>query len=229
MKMHCLIIEDEPIARDILEGFCSKLPNLQVVGSCSNAIEGLEMLQSHQVDILFLDINLPMMNGLDMLRTLSHKPQVILTTAYSEFAVEAFELNVVDYLLKPISFERFVKAVNKCVTPSLAQRESENLLTVKSGSKLHRINLSEVIYLEAQGNYTRVVYNQHADNIYVPFSQIEALLDETNFIRVHRSFMVNKQKVTTVESSKILLQNHEVPIGRTYQEAVKRLFGLDKY
>lgn len=228
MKMHCLIIEDEPIARDILEGFCSKLPNLQVVGSCSNAIEGLEMLQAHQVDILFLDINLPMMNGLDMLRTLSHKPQVILTTAYSEFAVEAFELNVVDYLLKPISFERFVKAVNKCLTPSLAQRESENLLTVKSGSKLHRINLSEVIYLEAQGNYTRVVYNQHADNIYVPFSQIEALLDEANFIRVHRSFMVNKQKVTTVESSKILLQNHEVPIGRTYQEAVKRLFGLDK-
>ena len=227
MSMRCLIVDDEPIARSILEAYCAKMPELELVGSCENAMKALEVLRTKSVDILFLDINMPVMSGLELLGTLKHQPQVILTTAYSEYAVQAFELNVCDYLLKPFSFNRFVKAVNKAME-STTETSNDGHLVVRIGAKLHRLALKSIVYLEAKGNYTNVVSEQHSDDIYIPISKMEELLNPTDFVRVHRSFIVAKNKVTAVEPTRILLGKNEVPIGRKFQESTKAFFGISK-
>ena len=227
MNMRCLIVDDEPIARSILEAYCTKMPELELVGSCENAMKALEILRTGSVDILFLDINMPVMTGLELLGTLKHQPQVILSTAYSEYAVQAFELNVCDYLLKPFSFDRFVKAVNKAME-STTEASNDGHLVVRASAKLHRLALQRIIYLEAKGNYTNVVSEQHSDDIYIPISKMEELLNPSDFVRVHRSFIVAKTKVTAVEPTRILLGKNEVPIGRKFQESTKVFFGISK-
>jgi DNA-binding LytR/AlgR family response regulator len=227
MSMRCLIVDDEPIARSILEAYCAKMPELELVGSCENAMKALEVLRTKSVDILFLDINMPIMSGLELMSTLKHQPQVILTTAYSEYAVQAFELNVCDYLLKPFSFDRFVKAVNKAIDSTIDATETD-FMVLRSGAKLHRLALKGISYLEAKGNYTNVVSEQHSDEIYIPISKMEELLNPNDFIRVHRSFIVAKDKVTAVEPTRILLGKNEVPIGRKFQESTKVFFGINK-
>lgn len=227
MSMRCLIVDDEPIARSILEAYCAKMPELELVGSCENAMKALEILRTKSVDVLFLDINMPVMSGLELLGTLKHQPQVILTTAYSEYAVQAFELNVCDYLLKPFSFNRFVKAVNKAME-STTETSNDGHLVVRTGAKLHRLALERIVYLEAKGNYTNVVSEQHSDDIYIPISKMEELLSPNDFVRVHRSFIVAKNKVTAVEPTRILLGKSEVPIGRKFQESTKAFFGISK-
>lgn len=227
MSKRCLIVDDEPIARSILEAFCAKVPELELVGSCENALKALEILRTDSVDILFLDINMPMMSGLELIGTLRAQPQVILTTAYSEYAVQAFELNVCDYLLKPFSFGRFVQAVNKAMESTSPMGHDPHLV-VRAGAKLHRLALAGIVYLEANGNYTQVVSEQHSDDIYIPISRMEELLDPNRFVRVHRSFIVAKSKVTAVEPTRILLGRNEVPIGRKFQESTKEFFGMNK-
>jgi DNA-binding LytR/AlgR family response regulator len=232
---NCLIVDDEPMARQIIEGYCKNIKNLQVVGSCENAFEASEVLAKHTVDILFLDINMPVISGLNFLKTLQHPPQVILTTAYKEFALEGFELGVCDYLLKPISIERFLKAVQKAMAaisqktngellyPSTKSVESGSReLVLKSETKTFKIPVSEILYLEAKGNYTNIVTETEEHKIYAPLYKIEEELNTADFLRIHRSYIVSISKIRLADAQTVNLGKHELPIGRKFKDNVRK-------
>ena len=193
-KWKCVIADDEPIARDIIQSYCTHLPYLEVVASVSNAIEAKQALATNNVDIIFIDINMPVMSGISFIKTLKTPPQVIFTTAYKEFAVDAFDLAACDYLLKPFSLERFMVAVDKAVErlqgkPPMQENiasSSEDSIFIRADGKIYKILQNDVLYAEASGNYTRIVT---AGNIFMPsmtFSAAEELLPKKIFIRVHR-------------------------------------------
>lgn len=233
-KFNCLIVDDEPIARNIIETYCGHLPYLQVSGSCGNAIEAKIHLQQLPVDILFLDINMPVMDGISFLKTLKRPPQVIFTTAYKEFAIDAFDLAACDYLLKPFSFDRFMMAIDKA-TANLrspgSSRESnehkaEDFLFIKADGKIFKILHNDLLFAEANGNYTRIITTH---NIFTPamtFSAMEELLPPMQFVRVHRSFIVNKSKISHIEGNRVFLNKTEIPIGSNYKEAFLKDIGL---
>jgi DNA-binding LytR/AlgR family response regulator len=202
-KWKCVIADDEPIARDIIQAYCAHLPYLEVVASVGNAIEAKEALAKDNIDILFIDINMPVMSGISFIKTLKNPPQVIFTTAYREFAVDAFDLAACDYLLKPFSMERFMVAVDKAVErlqgktslqESIAS-DSEDSIFIRADGKIYKILQTDVLYAEASGNYTRIVTS---NNIFMPamtFSAAEELLRKSMFVRVHRSFSINYHKI----------------------------------
>ncbi len=232
---NCLIVDDEPMARQIIEGYCKNIKNLQVVGSCENAFEASEVLAKHKVDILFLDINMPVISGLNFLKTLQNPPQVILTTAYKEFALDGFELGVCDYLLKPISIERFLKAVQKATaailhkisgephSPATKRVESGSReLVLKSETKTFKIPVSEILYLEAKGNYTNIVTETEEHKIYAPLYKIEEELNTADFLRIHRSYIVSISKIRLADAQTVNLGKHELPIGRKFKDNVRK-------
>lgn len=230
---NCLIVDDEPMARKIIEGYCKNIKNLQVVASCENAFEATEALAKQPVDILFLDINMPVISGLNFLKTLRQPPQVILTTAYKEFALEGFELGVCDYLLKPISIERFLKAVQKAIATipqketqtSVAEKQTEKVqeeLVLKSETKTFKIPVSEILYLEAKGNYTNIVTETEEHKIYSPLYKIEEELSPKHFLRIHRSYIVSISKIRLANSNTVKLGKQELPVGRNYKDNVKK-------
>ena len=233
-KWKCVIADDEPIARDIIEAYCSHLPRLHVIASVANALEVKEVLAKEQADILFLDINMPVISGISFMKTLKNPPQVIFTTAYKEYAVDAFDLDACDYLLKPFSLERFIVAVDKAIdrlqgrvtaqesVPSL----SDDSIFVKADGKVYKILRQDILYAEASGNYTRIITT---NNIFMPamtFSSAEELLPKHMFIRVHRSFIINKNKITHIEGNRVFLGKTEVPIGSNYKDAFLHEIGL---
>ncbi|WP_196895866.1 LytR/AlgR family response regulator transcription factor [Aureivirga marina] len=236
MKMiSCLIVDDEEIARLIIKEYANRLPFLQVLGECKNAIEAMEMLQENSVDLLFLDIQMPDMLGTDFLRTLAQKPKVIFTTAYADYALEGFELDAVDYLLKPFSFERFVQAihkVNQIVNPKNSpikkekKREEEtNFILVKADYKVHRVFYEEILYIQSRKEY--VIFYTDSTKIMALSSlrKLEEELPKNTFIRVHKSYIVAKNKVKALEGNRIHLQDEIIPIGASYKEKVlKELF-----
>lgn len=214
---NCMIVDDEPMARQIIESYCSNIKNLEVVASCENAFEASEALTKHHVDILFLDINMPVIRGLNFLKTLPNPPQVILTTAYKEFALGGFELGVCDYLLKPISIERFLKAVQKAMA-AIPQKEKPGQpqetksidnapqeLVLKSETKTFKIPVSEILYLEAKSNYTNIVTESEVHKIYSPLYKIEEELNPKLFLRIHRSYVVAIGKIRLADASTIKL------------------------
>lgn len=243
-QLNCLIVDDEPIAREIIKAYCSHLPMLHIVASVGNALEAKTILQTQQVDLLFLDINMPVLNGISFLKTLKHPPQVIFTTAYKEYAVDAFDLAACDYLLKPFSLERFIVAVDKVLEKSpltasarYAARErpdggtvsydkKEDYLFLKADGKIYKIIHDELLFAEAQGNYTKVVTTQHTLLPSMTFSSFEELLPSTHFLRVHRSFLINKSKITHIEGNRVFVQNYEIPIGSSYREDFLKRLGL---
>lgn len=233
-KWRCLIVDDEPIARNIIESYCSNLPYLEVVASSGNAIEAKMILQQQEIDLIFLDINMPVMDGISFLKTLRSPLQVIFTTAYKEYALDAFDLAACDYLLKPFSFERFVVAVDKAVALlKTGQARSDNLppakedfLFIKADGRIYRIAFQEIFYAEASGNYTRVVTDK---NIYLPamtFAAIEELLPSSLFIRVHRSFIINKSHISHIEGNRVFINKTEIPIGSNYKEQFLKEIGM---
>jgi DNA-binding LytR/AlgR family response regulator len=232
---NCMIVDDEPMAREIIATYCKNIKNLQVVASCENAFEASEVLAKHKVDILFLDINMPVISGLNFLKTLQHPPQVILTTAYKEFALDGFELGVCDYLLKPISIERFLKAVQKAIAaipqkimtepqtsanPAVEKIQEE--LVLKSETKTFKIPVSEILYLEARGNYTNIVTETEEHKIYSPLYKIEDELSPAYFLRIHRSYVVSISKIRLADGHTIKLGKHELPVGRKFKDNVKQ-------
>lgn len=231
----CVIADDEPIARDIIISYCNHLSFLEITATCSNAIEAKAALSNGNTDILFLDINMPVMSGISLLKTLKDPPQVIFTTAYKEFAVEAFDLAACDYLLKPFSFDRFVVAVDKAVErlqnkPSVPQENvattSNNSIFIKTDGKIYKILQDDMLYAEASGNYTKIVT---ATNVFMPsmtFSNAEELLPKHLFIRVHRSFIINKDKISHIEGNRVFVGKTEIPIGSNYKEAFLKEIGL---
>jgi len=241
MTYRCLIADDEPIARQIIETYCSHLPYLQVVASCGNALEAKQVLQQQEVDILFLDINMPVIDGLSFLRSLKKTPAVILTTAYREYAVEAFELAVSDYLVKPFSLERFMQAVDKAMekiqlspvatTPSSVGASTENnstdYLFLKTDRKIYRINYADLLYAEASGNFTRFVTTTEVLTVGMTFTNAEELLPKHLFIRIHRSFIISKSKINLIEGNRVYIGKTEIPIGNSYKEDFLREIGME--
>jgi DNA-binding LytR/AlgR family response regulator len=233
-RWKCVIADDEPIARDIIQSYCAHLPYLEIVASVGNAIEAREALANSNTDILFIDINMPVMSGISFIKTLKNPPQVIFTTAYKEFAVDAFDLAACDYLLKPFSLERFMVAVDKAVErlqgkPPLQENvasTSDDSIFIRADGKIYKILQNDVLYAEASGNYTKIVT---ANNIFMPtmtFSAAEELLPKKIFVRVHRSFIINKNRISHIDGNRVYVGKTEIPIGSNYKEVFLKEIGL---
>jgi DNA-binding LytR/AlgR family response regulator len=233
--INCLIVDDEPIARDIIAGYCDAMPALRIVARCGNALEAKEALQHHSVDIIFLDINLPVLDGIAFLRTLKTPPPVIFTTAYKEYAVNAFDLSACDYLVKPFSFERFIVAIDKAmeklngiatVSGQMPASVQEDAVFIKSDRKVFKVNYADILFAEAKGNYTRVVTENNTLLTGMSFSVFESVLPKKRFLRIHRSFIINQSKITHFEGNMVYLNKHEISIGNSYKDGFLKALGL---
>ncbi|NRB59436.1 MAG: response regulator transcription factor [Winogradskyella sp.] len=226
MKTKCLIVDDEPIAQQILEQHIEKVETLTLIGKCSNAIEAMNVLHQNEVDLMFLDIKMPSMTGLELLKSLQKPPKVILTTAFSEFGVESYEYGVTDYLLKPISLERFLKAVNKVL---MLKGENEQLqkeatqendfIFFKADKKIHKYFFKDILFIEGSGNYVKIL--SKGKRPLLVLDKLSELLDKLptkQFCRVHKSYIVNMQKITQVQGNRILFKDNIVPISATYKQ-----------
>ncbi|MBK7474492.1 MAG: response regulator transcription factor [Haliscomenobacter sp.] len=232
-----IIVDDEPLAQDVLETYIEKIPELQLVGKCSNALEANEMLKQEAVDLMFLDIQMPQLTGIDFLKTLSKPPLVIFTTAYSNYAVEGFELNALDYLLKPISLERFMKSVNKAAeqlellrkeTPAPAALEDPSsgdageYFFVKADKKLIKVNFQEIIYIEGLKDYVIIRMDNQRVITLQTMKSLEDKLPISKFKRIHRSYIVNIDKINAIVGNMIEVmekgQAKHLPIGKNYRD-----------
>ncbi len=229
--MNCLIVDDEPLAREVIKNYCSHFPEIKVIGDCSNALEAKKVLADEVVDVIFLDINMPVLDGMSFLRTLKTKPKVIFTTAYKEYAADAFELDVADYLVKPFSLERFIMALDKVRETPLQHPVSnpvdgEKSLFLRSEGKIYKVHLADIVYAEANGNYTLVVTQDQTLKCPMTFTAFEELLPYEGFDRIHRSFIINHSKITHMEGNRVFLGKYEVPLGQNYREGFIKSLGL---
>lgn len=226
--IHYLIIDDEPIAHRIIEGYANDFPELKKVGNCYDAFETMRILRNNVIDLIFLDINMPKLSGFELLKTLSDPPKVIITSAHKEFALEGYEFDIVDYLLKPFSLERFLKAVNKVVlakgnTQTSHPFQTSRSISIKGDKKQHLVLLNDILFVEAHGNYCKVFLDDETIVTLQKISSFELLLAD-GFLRVHKSFIVAKDRIKSLEGNIIHLKNHSIPIGQTYKSAVKAVF-----
>lgn len=237
-----IIVDDEPIARDIMETYISKVPTLQLAGKCSNALEAFQVLNKQAVDIMLLDINMPEITGIDFLRTIKHPPRVIFTTAYAEYALESYELDAVDYLLKPVSFDRFLKAIHKATDaiktvekPVISQSVppaavSDKLMFVKSGGKLIKVDLSRLWFVEGLKDYIALWTEQGKIVVHSTMKHIEEHLDtHANFARIHKSYIINLDYIDEVDGNTIRIKGQSVIIGNTYRDEVYNLLNRYKF
>lgn len=226
-----IIVDDEPLAIEILEAYILKMPNMNLIAKCSNALEANEVLRTEDIDLMFLDIEMPMMLGTDFLKSLKDPPQIIFTTAYPEFAVQGFELNALDYLLKPISLDRFIKAVNKVVVryePSMSSKEyskSLDYIFVKADKKLIKINFAEIIYIEGLKDYVLIHTDQSRIITLQTMKSLEEKLPVELFIRAHRSYIVNLNRIKAIIGNTIEVlekdQIKQLPIGKNYKDEIE--------
>jgi two-component system, LytTR family, response regulator len=224
MEIRCLIVDDEVLAQNVIEKYIESIPTLKLAGKCDNAIDAISFLHNNEVDLIFLDLNMPELNGLEMLKTLHNPPKVILTTAYSEYALESYEYGVIDYLLKPIKLERFIKAINKVVEQQEKNREdSENDISlnktifIKEDHITHAVSPQIIEYIEAFGNYLKI---HTAGKTYITrltMQNIIIQLPEPLFCRIHKSYIVNKKFINKVYGNIVSLNDIELPVGTTYK------------
>lgn len=227
-KITCLIVEDEPLAAEVLEDYVNQVPFLQLARTCGDAIFALEVLQTEKIELIFLDIHLPKLKGLDFIKTLDNPPKIIVTSAYQDYALQGYELNVVDYLLKPIEFKRFVNAVNKAQQQiqisgsfDLPQMVNERaFLFFNVGKKKVKMFLDEILYIESLKEYIKIVSPDKSILTKFQLGQTEDLLKNKNFLRIHRSFIVAKDKVDAFSATDIEIHGKLIPIGRSYKEEV---------
>jgi DNA-binding LytR/AlgR family response regulator len=233
MIINCIAVDDEPLALNIVEDYVSKIPYLDLKKTFVSAIECLDYLKQNKVDLLFLDVQMEELTGIQLLRVLKDKPEIIFTTAYDKYALQGFDLDVTDFLLKPFSFERFVKAVDKVYeklalqkSPSNTQKESvavasteSDYFFVKTEFRLQKIFLSEILYIEGMGDYLRIVTTKERIMTLQNFKKVESALPEPRFMRVHRSFMVAVDKITSVERNRIRIADQLIPVGDNYRKA----------
>ncbi|ANE51742.1 LytR/AlgR family response regulator transcription factor [Flavisolibacter tropicus] len=228
-NIKCIIIEDEPLAVKVLADYVEQVPFLELQGSFKDAILATEYLRDHVVDLIFLDIHLPKLKGMAFLKTLAHPPAVIITTAYHQYAVEGFELNVTDYLLKPIEFDRFLVAVNKVKT---AQREKpqpaessepKDYLFLNVQKKKVKILFADIVYIESQREYIKIVTTKKAYLSKMSTHEIEALLPTHLFKRIHRSFIISINKIESYTAEEVEVNGVSIPIGRGYRDVIENL------
>lgn len=222
--MRCLIIDDEPVARDILCKYINDTPSLVLSGECESALAALEFLKESSVDLLFLDVNMPRLSGISFLKSISDPPKVILTTAYSEYALEGFELDVVDYLLKPFSFERFLKAVNK-VSLKESNPGKDPAIVIKADGKTYRVQTNDILFVESMGDYLTLHTTDQKLTFYKTMKSFAEELPSASFIRVHKSYLIALNRIDYLEGNLIFIHGHEIPIGNAYKEEFLNRFG----
>lgn len=231
-EIRCLIVDDEPLARKLIAGHVGRLPGWKIVNTCKNALEAYEVIMSEQVDVLFLDINMPVVNGTDFYRSLKNPPLLIFTTAYPEYAVEGFELEAVDYLVKPVTFDRFLKAAGR-LEERIAQMQQDNEQTqsphpkaiadfifIKHFSKLVKVNFRDLLYLEAQKDFVKFVTKTEEMLAGMTMKQAEEQLPDALFLRIHRSYIISIDAVTAMFGNTIEIGKIQLPIGANYKDAV---------
>ena len=239
MTIKCLVIDDERLAREYIKKYISKIPQLELVGEFNSPIKALEIIKDQKIDLLFLDIQMPDITGVEFVKSLNHKPEIVFTTAYHEYALEGFNLNVVDYLLKPFSFERFFQAVNK-VTDKLESknqnRESsdiseksetiveETYLVIRADRKLYKINFTDINYIEGQKAYVTFHTINKKITALASLKELEDLLPKNQFIRIHKSYIVAIRVILSLEGNLIEVANTKLPVGKSYKEDVLKIF-----
>jgi DNA-binding LytR/AlgR family response regulator len=223
----CIIVEDEKLAQQVIQNHLQRIPGYEIVAVCNNAVEASLALRNSEVDLIFLDIQLPGITGLNFLRSLTNPPLVILTTAYAEYALESYEFSVIDYLLKPISFERFSKAIHKITDGKLYSQlnaEKDNALTdhifIKSGSKFFKVNFTEIIYIEAMKDYLKIHTQDYKLVTLQTMSEMERILPARQFLRVHKSFIVAVSHIKTIYGNSIEMEKATIPIGLSFKNSV---------
>ena len=236
ITIRCLIIDDEPPAREILRRYIDNIPHLQLMAECSNAVQALSFLQQKEVDLIFLDIRMPQLNGNEFLKILKNPPKVIFTTAYPEYALEGYELDVVDYLLKPVKFDRFLKAVNKAfelnhrsngeIPVQAEDNKKENpFVYFRAERKMIKVMLNDILYIESMKDYIKVVTVNGNIITKQSITSVEAMLPENRFIRSHRSFIISLHKIKSFTTEVIEIDKEEIPIGKLYKGAVLKVLG----
>jgi len=220
MKIRCIIVDDEPASREILEHYVSDSNSLYLLGSFSNAFDAGEALHAHQVQLIFLDINMPKLSGMKFYRSLVNPPYVIFTTAYPEYAVEGFEVEAIDYLLKPFPFERFLKAINKAIDKLKNQESNQSeadYILLRADKKIHRIIISEIFLVEALGDYVKVYFEEKYIVVHDTFQNLLSQLPGDRFFRIHKSYAVSLSSVKSIEGNQISIGNKTIPIGQLYK------------
>jgi len=227
MEIKALIIDDEPLARNVIREYAKKIPSLTIVGECEDAICAHQFLQSNLVDLLFLDINMPKLTGIEFLKNLKNPPLVIFTTAYSEYAMDGFELNIIDYLKKPFSFERFCKAyfraeelllLKQSVIKTEQTEKPVDFLFIKSDKKTVKVNISEIFYIEGLGDYIKLYMSDKKLVTNLSMKKIENLLPKDQFYRIHKSFIISLSKLESIEGNLVKINNTKLPVGNSFRQ-----------
>lgn len=219
----CIIIDDEELARTLLLSYVDKLDFLECKGAFENPLAALSLLKSDAIDMVFLDIQMPELKGTEFAKIVPATTKIVFTTAYSEYALDGYELNAIDYLLKPITFERFLTAINKVEVALKSQTDiTASTITVKSGYDLHKIRLSDILYIKSDSEYVNFFFENSKIMVYQSLKSLEDTLPESQFMRVHRSYIVNKQKVESLKDKDIIIHKERIPVSATYFERVKK-------
>ena len=232
-SIRCLVVDDEPLAREILRRHIAEVPMLHLSGECANAIEAMSFLQQHQVDLVFLDIRMPQLNGIELLKILKQMPKVIFTTAHAEYALEGYDLDVVDYLLKPIRFERFLKAVHKALqlnhipeAAATSEKSQEAFVYFRADRKMIKVMLNDILYIESMKDYVKINTNKGVIVTKQSISSVEEMLPEHLFIRTHRSFIVSITRINSYTSELIELDKTQIPIGKLFRSEVLKTLAV---
>ncbi|MBN1820350.1 MAG: response regulator transcription factor [Prolixibacteraceae bacterium] len=236
-KAKCLIVDDEPLAIEVLKSHLGKLKSIEIAGTAADAIEAFDFLNNHRVDLMFLDIHMPEMKGTELIKSLKNPPAVILTTAHRQYALEGYDLNVLDYLLKPVSFERFMQAIEKFFTTFNHESEvflhnqgtNEEFLYLREKNVIHKIPLSEIMYAESMGDNLIIHTPERVINSRCTITSIETLLSENGFIRIHRSFIVSIKRITSFSPVSVFIGKKEFPIGISYKKVVFNKLNYDGF
>lgn len=240
MKIRCIAVDDEPLALRVIESHIEKLQDVELVAKCSNAIDAFSVLKNKKIDLIFLDIQMPELTGLDFLKTLQNPPHVIFTTAYRNYAIDAFDLDVLDYLLKPISFERFLKSINKFYNrkketiTSIKENANSDQATsgfiyIKKGKSMVKILVNNIIYIESLKDYVKIHTKEHTYLTKQQIGVFEEILPEDKFLRIHKSFIVSLDNITSFSPSKVEIGKTILPIGRTYKSLVLKKLNYGSY
>ncbi len=224
MSINYLIIDDEPIAHKVIENYCADLPDLVLKGNCYNAMEATERINK-SIDVAFLDINMPKIKGLDFLRSIPHPPLIVITTAYQEHALEGYELNVVDYLLKPFSLARFLQAYQKIISRLPVKNKprsdsSHPQIVIKGDKKQHQVMLKDILFIEGYGNYCKIHMAEELILSHQTLTNLISQLPTNQFIQSHKSYIVNASAITTFEGNRLVIGEHSIPIGQTYKTLI---------
>lgn len=231
MNIRCLIVDDEPLSLDILEKYIQDIPSLDLAGKCLDAFEAMEQLKTTPVDLLFLDINMPKLSGINMVKSMSNLPEVIFTTAYPDYAVEGFELEVLDYLVKPISFERFLKAVSK--TQAKLQKDNDRVkssfIMIKSNKKLYKVPFSKIKYIQSLGDFVKIFT---PEKVYISSETLKNIVQHiptSDFIRIHKSYIISINSIQYIEGNQVKIGEVNLPIGPTYKEKLLQILDIKNH